>query len=344
MAQVLAADIPQIRSAVAPAPGPAPTQKPVSPGQYPPTQLERAIERREFIVSVEVDPPKGLNPAKVLDGARMLAERGVRWVNIADNPMARVRMGCVAMAKLIQENTPLETILHYTPRDRNLMALQSELIGAHAMGIRNIIAITGDPPTLGDYPDATGVWDIDSIGLIETLAKMNGGADRAGRSIGGNARFCIATGVDPTAEDVEAQIDRMWRKIEAGAQLVMSQPLYDIGTLHGFLDRVGPLPVPFLLGVLPLQSFKHADFMHNEVPGIRIPEGILQVMHAAGPGGMREGIRLAQEFVYEAQDRVQGIYLMPSFGRYEQCAEVIDALDSSRRPGAAANATAEVRA
>jgi homocysteine S-methyltransferase len=346
MAQALAGRVPQVHAPaheegtlqgrgyapVAVRPTTPPSQQADGQGQCPPTRLAESIERGEFIISVELDPPKGLNPTKVLDGAKMLAERGVRFVNVADSPMARVRMGALAMAKLIQDCAEVETIIHFTTRDRNLMALQSELIGAHAMGVRNVLALTGDPPTLGDYPDATGVWDIDSIGLIETLSRLNSGSDRAGRSIGANARFCIGCAVDPTAEDLDAHLERFWRKLEAGAHFVMSQPLYDIEALHSFLDRVGPLPVPFLLGVLPLQSFKHADYMHNEVPGIRIPEGIRKAMHAAGAAGIQEGIRLAQEFVDEAQDRVQGIYLMPSFGRYEQCAEVIDALDSSRRP------------
>ncbi len=331
MARVLGGTAPHVRTAT-PRATPAPAPQPTPAGELPPTRLAQAIERGEFLVSVEMDPPKGLNPGKVLDGARMLYERGVQFVNVADSPMARVRMSCLSMAKLIQDSTPLEAIIHFTTRDRNLMALQSELIGAHAMGVRNVLALTGDPPSLGDYPDATGVWDVDSIGLIETLTRLNSGTDRAGRSLGANASYCIGCAVDPTAEDLEAHLDRFWRKLEAGAHYVMSQPLYDIEALHAFLDRVGPLPVPFLLGVLPLQSYKHADYMHNEVPGIRVPEPILKAMHAAGPAGMQEGIRLAQEFVNEAQERVQGIYLMPSFGRYEQCAEVIDALDSTRRP------------
>jgi len=315
-------------------PPPAPKTE-ASRGEVAPTRLAEAIRQGEFIVSVELDPPKGLNPTKVLDGAQMLAERGVRFVNVADSPMARVRMSALSMAKLIQDCADVETIIHFTTRDRNLMALQSELIGAHAMGVRNVLALTGDPPTLGDYPDATGVWDVDSIGLVGTLSRLNAGVDRAGRSVGAHANFCIGCAVDPTAEDLEEHIDRFWRKLEAGAHFVMSQPLYDIDALHTFLDRVGPLPVPFLLGVLPLQSFKHADYMHNEVPGIRVPEGVRRAMQDAGSSGMTEGIRLAQHFVDAAQDRVQGIYLMPSFGRYEQCAEVIDALDSSRRPGSA---------
>lgn len=298
----------------------------------PPTRLASAIQAGEFLVSVELDPPKGLNPTKVLDGARMLASRGVQFVNVADSPMARVRMGCLAVAKLIQEQTPLETIVHFTTRDRNVMALQSDLIGAHAMGIRNVLALTGDPPTLGDYPDATGVWDIDSVGLIETLKKLNSGADRAGRSVGSRAGFCVGAAVNPTAEDTELEIERLWSKLGAGADFIMSQPLYDLDTLHWFLDRLGPLPVPFLLGVLPLQSFKHADYMHNEVPGITVPQHVLDAMRAAGPNGIHQGMLLAQEFVNQAQSRVQGIYLMPSFGRYEVCAEVIDALDCTRRP------------
>lgn len=311
-----------------------PVEAPSSESNQPTTRLKQALDRGDFVVSVELDPPKGLNPTKVLDGARMLAERGVQWVNIGDSPMARVRMSCIALAKLIQDSTPLETIIHFTTRDRNLMALQSELIGAHAMGIRNVIALTGDPPSLGDYPDATGVWDIGSVELIQTLIKMNSGSDRSGRSIGGGASFCIAAAVDPTADDLSFQLERLHQKLEAGAHLVMCQPLYDMESLESFLEKAGPLPVPFLLGVLPLQSFKHADFMHNEVPGITIPERMRKAMHEAGAQGMQEGVRLSQEFVSQAQGLVQGVYLMPSFGRYEQCAEVMEALDSSRRPSA----------
>ncbi len=309
--------------------------QPLPKKESPPTRLKQALDAGEFVVSVELDPPKGLNPTKVLEGARMLSERGVRFVNIADSPMARVRMGCIAMAKLIQDFTPLETIIHFTTRDRNVMALQSELIGAHAMGIRNVIALTGDPPGIGDYPDATGVWDIDSVGLIETLTRMNEGSDRVGRSIGGRTSFCIAAAVDPNSEDLDFQVERLWQKVEAGAHLLMSQPLYDPETLYRFLDRAGPLPVPFLLGVLPLQSSKHAEYMHNEVPGISVPKAVRDAMRAAGANGIREGVRLARELVLEVQDRVQGIYLMPSFGRYEMCAEIIEVLDSSRRPGVA---------
>lgn len=305
---------------------------PVSLDNEPaPSRFAQALSSGEFVISVELDPPKGLNPTKVLRGAAMLEERGVRFVNIADSPMARVRMGCIALARLVQEHTSLESIIHFTTRDRNLMALQSELLGARALGIRNVIALTGDPPGLGDYPDSTGVWDIDSVGLIETLTNMNEGVDRAGRSIGRKGGFCIAAAVDPTAEDVEFQIERMWRKIEAGAHLLMCQPLYDAESLYSFLDRVGPLPVPFLLGVLPLQSSRHAEFMHNEVPGIRVPDSVRAAMRDAGADGIAMGIRLAQEFVHEVQDRVQGMYLMPSFGRYEVCAEIIDALDLDRK-------------
>jgi len=310
-------------------------------GEPEPTKLAQAIKRGEFIVSVEVDPPKGLSARKTLEGAKMLAEKGVKWINIGDSPMARVRMSCIALAKLIQETTPIEAIIHFTTRDRNVMAIQSDLIGAHAMGIRNVIALTGDPPSLGDYPDATGVWDIDSVGLIKALSRMNEGFDLAGKQIGAKAGFCIAAAVDPTAKDIEFQIDRMWQKIEAGAHLIMSQPLYDVEDLQKFLDRVGNIPVPFVLGVLPLQSYKHAEFMHNEVPGIYVPEHILDAMRRAGSNGLQEGVRLAQELVHQAQHLVQGIYLMPSFGRYDVCAQVFEALDIDKRPTASNSSEAQ---
>lgn len=316
---------PASRPIVVPAPVPA-TPLPADA----PTSLAQSLERGDFVVSVELAPPKGVNPHKVLAGARLLEEHGLRFVNITDSAMARVRMGAIAVARLVQETTSLEAIVHYTTRDRNLMAVQSELLGAHAMGVRNVLALTGDPPSVGDYPDATGVWDVDSIGLVAALGKMNAGTDLRGREIGGAASFCVGAAVNPTAEDLDLELDRFAEKLDAGVQFIMSQPLYDLATLERFLDRVGTLPAPFLLGVLPLQSARHAEYMHNEVPGIEVPEQLQAAMRAAGPNGVATGIELAQRFIAEAQSLVDGIYLMPSFGRYEICAEVLAALDSDR--------------
>lgn len=307
----------------------APEAEPIAevPTIERPTALAQKLAARQFVVSVELDPPKGLNPAKILDGAALLREVGVDCINIGDSPMARVRMSCIALALLIQRQVGLETIIHFTSRDRNLMALQSELLGAHALDIRHILALTGDPPRVGNYPNATGVWDVDAIGLIKILKQLNQGLDWAGNSIGQSASFLVACAVNPIAEDLELELDRFHRKLEAGADFAMSQPLYDVEQLLHFFDRVGPIPIPFLLGVMPLQSSKHTEFLHNELPGVTIPDHVRERMRLAGEHGMEEGIRQAQEFLSEAQQYVSGVYLMPSFGRYEMVAELVKVLN-----------------
>ncbi|MBW3633983.1 MAG: bifunctional homocysteine S-methyltransferase/methylenetetrahydrofolate reductase [Chloroflexi bacterium] len=294
-----------------------------------PTRLREKLDRGEFVVSVEVDPPKGLNPTKALDGACLLQEAGVDFINVADSPMARVRMSALTLCYLIQHRTGVETILHFTTRDRSLMGLQSELLGAHAVGVRNIIALTGDPPSLGDYPDSSAVYDVDSIGLIRILERLNSGADSAGASIGRPAGFTVACAVDPTRDDLEHEAGRLRAKLEAGAHLVMTQPIYDPASWTRFLEAYGVerLPVPVLAGILPLQSSKHAEFLHNEVPGITLSDEARERMRLAGPDGRREGVKMAQELLQELRPLVQGVYLMPSFGRYEVAAEVLDVLE-----------------
>jgi homocysteine S-methyltransferase len=242
--------------------------------------------------------------------------------------MARVRMSALTMCYLIQHRTGVETILHFTTRDRSLMGLQSELLGAHAVGVRNIIALTGDPPSLGDYPDSSAVYDVDSTGLIRILERLNTGADSAGASIGRSAAFTIACAVDPTRDDLEHEAGRLRAKLEAGAHVVMTQPIYDPASWSRFLDVYGVerLPVPVLAGILPLQSSKHAEFLHNEVPGITLSDEARERMRLAGPDGRREGVKMAQELLQELRPLVQGVYLMPSFGRYEVAAEVLDVL------------------
>jgi homocysteine S-methyltransferase len=294
------------------------------------TPLQRALAEKRFVVSVELDPPKGLNPTKLINGAALLADVGVDCINIGDSPMARVRMGCVSLALHIQRRVGLDTIIHFTTRDRNLMALQSELLGAHSHGIRNILALTGDPPRMGNLPQAKAVWDVDSIGLIRILKRMNEGQDWAGNSIGMPARFFVGCAVNPVADDLDLELDRFHRKLEAGADYVMAQPLYDMEQLASFLNRVGKIPVPFLLGVMPLQSSRHAEFLHNELPGVTIPDHLRERMRAAGENGIQEGIRQSQEFLAGAQAFCDGTYLMPSFGRYEMVAELVKVLDRER--------------
>jgi homocysteine S-methyltransferase len=288
------------------------------------TFLQEKLAAEEFVVSVELDPPKGLNPAKILEGAALLQEAGVHCINIADSPMARVRMGCIALARLIQDHLGIETIIHFTTRDRNLMALQSELLGAHALGIRNILALTGDPLRVGDYPNTTGVWDLDSVGLIQAIRGMNEGHDAAGSSIGAKSSFHIgaALNLNMTDEQTDQEIEKYWQKIDAGAQFIMTQPIYELARLLRFLDLAGKPPIPIILGCIPLHSSRHAEFLHNEVPGITIPDDVRAHMRAAGEHGHEEGLKQAQELLSAARSMVQGVYLMPSYGRYDIVGEL----------------------
>lgn len=291
----------------------------ILPQQGSKTRLQEKLAAGEFVISVELDPPKGLNPTKILEGAALLQEEGVDCINIADSPMARVRMGCIALARLIQDHLGIETIIHFTTRDRNLMALQSELLGAHALGIRNILALTGDPLRVGDYPNTTGVWNVDSVGLISVIRGLNEGRDAAGSSIGAQASFHIgmALNLNMTDEQTEQEIEKYWRKISAGAHFIMTQPIYELAPLLRFLERVGKPPIPMLLGCIPLHSSRHAEYLHNEVPGITIPDDVRARMRAAGEQGPEEGLKLAQELLAAARNMVQGVYLMPSYQRYD---------------------------
>ena len=295
----------------------------------PPTGLARALAAGKYVVSVEIDPPRSVRIERTIEAARLLQEAGVDLVNVSDSAMARVRMGALAVAFGIQHDLDLECIVHVTTRDRNLMALESELLGAHALGVRDILALTGDPPRVGDYPSGTGVWDVDSIGLVEILARLNRGEDAAGSPIGQPAGFTIACALDPTAADSATEWDRLERKLAGGAHLIMTQPLYDTAQVEAMLAeaerRFGQagFPVPLLLGVLPLQSSRHAEFLHNEVPGITIPDAVRERLRDAGDRGADVGLDMTLTLLDEVGDRVAGTYIMPSFGRYEQAAELV---------------------
>jgi methionine synthase / methylenetetrahydrofolate reductase(NADPH) len=305
----------------------------ILPQQGTATRLQEKLAAKEFVVSVELDPPKGLNPRKILEGAVLLQQAGVDFINIADSPMARVRMSCLALARLIQDHLGIETIIHFTTRDRNLMALQSELLGAHAMGIRNILALTGDPLRVGDYPNTTGVWDVDSVGLIRVIRDMNEGHDAAGSSIGARASFHIgcALNLNMSDEETDREIEKHRQKLEAGAHFIMTQPIYEIAPLQRFLDRAGKPPLPMLLGCIPLHSSRHAEYLHNEVPGITIPDEVRARMRAAGEHGHEEGLKLAQELLAEASKLVEGVYLMPSYGRYDVVSELTKTLHAQQQ-------------
>ncbi len=291
-----------------------------------PTLLQRKLEAGDFVVTVELDPPRGHTVDKLVQGAKLLRDRGVEIVDINDGSLGRIRMSVVATAVLVRDGTGLDINMHFTCRDRNLMGIQADLLGAHALDIRNILAMTGDPPRTGDYANATAVFDVDGVGLIEVLRRMNEGLDATGNGIGEPTAFCVGAALNPAAEDVEREIERMHRKVEAGARWLQTQPVYDLALLDRFLERAGGAPVPVLVGIMPLHSFRHAEFLHNEVPGITIPDDVRARLREAGDQALRTGIEMAQRLVEQVRGRYAGAYLMPSFGRFEVVGEVLDAL------------------
>jgi len=281
---------------------------------------------KKFVVSVEVNPPVGLDLAKQLAAAKMLKDGGVDVINIADGARAQARMGNLAMAARVQRELGMETILHVCGRDRNLLGSLAHLLAAHELGVRNLVIITGDPPKMGDFPDATPVYDMDSIGLLKLASRLNHGIDPAGKPIGGGTRFVLATGAEPAALNYEREMRRLAEKKEAGAELVMTQPIYDPAQLRRFLRDAKPLALPVLVGILPLASHRNAEFLHNEVPGMQVPEGVRERMRRAGsgPAARREGVAIAREMLAEVKDEVAGAYVMPPLERYELALEVIE--------------------
>jgi homocysteine S-methyltransferase len=287
------------------------------------------IAAGKFVVSVEVNPAPGLDPSRALEGAKMLLDAGVDIVNVADAPRAVARMSNLAFCSLLLDRYGIQPILHVCGRDRNLLGQMAHLLGAHAIGIRNLVIITGDPPKVGDYPEATAVYDLDAIGLLQMASNMNRGIDPAGKPLpGGQTSFLLATGLEPGAADVDKEISRLERKKAAGAEIVMTQPIFQTALLDQVLRRIEHLALPVLVGVLPLVSYKNAEFLHNEVPGMQIPEEIRERMRRT-PGGeaaRKAGVQIAREMLFAVRDRVQGAYLMPPLGRYELALEVLDGL------------------
>jgi homocysteine S-methyltransferase len=301
-----------------------------------PSGLARKLADGSYVISVEIDPPRSIRIDRTIEAARLLKDAGVDLVNISDSATGRVRMGAMAVAFGIQQRLDLECLIHLTTRDRNLMALEAELLGAHALGLRNVLALTGDPPRVADLPATTAVWDVDAIGLIEIIRRLNEGEDGTGLSIGQAASFTIACALDPTAPDPDKEWSRLERKLAAGANVIMTQPLYSSAQVDSMLARSrerfgqGGFPVPVLLGVLPLHSARHAEFLHNEVPGITIPDEQRAAMHAAGERGAEVGLEMAMDLLAGSEDHVSGTYIMPSFGRYEIAAELVRRLRARR--------------
>ena len=284
------------------------------------------LAKKKFIVSVEVNPPAGLSLDKAIAGARILKEGGVDVINVADGARATARMGNFALCRRIQDELGMSALMHVTTRDRNVLGLVAHLLASHEMALHNLVVITGDPPKMGDFPDATSVYDLDSIGLLRLVSQMNRGLDPGGKPLGGATKFLCATGVEPAAHDYAREIKRLRQKIEAGAELVMTQPVYDPAVLDRFLDDVRDLNVPVLVGILPLASYRNAEFLHNEVPGMSVPDSIRERMRKAGNGddARNEGVAIAREMLFAVRERVAGAYVMPPFGKYELALRVID--------------------
>jgi methionine synthase / methylenetetrahydrofolate reductase (NADH) len=279
------------------------------------TQLQRKLEAGEWVVSVELDPPKGTNTEALLTAAERLKASGrVDATDLNDNPMARARLSALMAAVAIEEKVGLETIPHVTPRDASIMGLQSQLLGAHAAGVRNVLAITGDPPHVGDYPGSSGVYEVDAIGLTEMLSRLNRGEDYSGKAIDAPTSFYAGVAVNPSAADLGAELERFRAKLDAGARFAMTQALFDIGYLDRLLEALsGTSPVPILVGIWPLTSFELAFRLHNEVPGITIPETVQERLANAGSDARRVGFELARELVDESRSRAAGIYVIPPF-------------------------------
>jgi homocysteine S-methyltransferase len=288
--------------------------------------LAAKIAGRKFVVSVEVGAPVGLDPSRAVAAAKMLKAGGVDVVNIADGARALARMSNLALAVRIQREAEMETILHVCGRDRNLLGTLAHLLGAHDLGIRNLVIITGDPPKMGDFPDATAVYDLDSIGILKLASRLNQGVDPGGKPLGAGTSFLLATGAEPAALNYAREIARLADKKSAGAEVIMTQPIYSPSVLDQFLNDAEPLGLPVLVGILPLASYRNAEFLHNEVPGMQVPEAIRERMRKAGsgPAARKEGVAIAREMVAAVRGRVAGAYVMPPLERYELALEVLD--------------------
>ncbi len=306
-----------------------PEEEPVELTREQPTQLAQKLAAGRFAISVEMDPPRGLSTHKLIAGASLLAEAGADVINVADSPMARMRMSAWAVCDVVQRKANVETTLHFPTRGRNLLRVQGDLLAAHALGIRNVLVIMGDPTAIGDYPEATDNYDLVPSGLIKLIKEgFNAGVDHSGASIGQPTNFFVGAALNLCAPDPEREVKNLRRKIRAGADFFVTQPIYQADDGKSILSRYerdfGKLGKPVLVGILPLVSLKHAVFLNHEVPGISIPEPIIKRMEGAGDQAALEGVKIAVELIDQIKSWAQGVYLMPQFSRFDLIADVID--------------------
>ncbi len=295
------------------------------------SELAEKFKRNKFVVAVEMDPPRGLSTHKLLAGASLLEEAGADVINVADSPMARMRMSPWAVCDLIQREVGLETTLHFPTRGRNLLRVQGDLLAAHALGVRNVFVVMGDPTAIGDYPDAMDNYDLAPTGLIKLIKQgFNAGLDHSGSEIGQPTSFHVGAALNLAPQDCKREAQLLQRKLANGADFFLTQPIFEPKVAKAFLESYSngnePLQKPVLVGILPLFGARHANFLHNEVPGISIPEDIRKRIEAAGDDGPHEGVRIAVELIEQIRPWAQGIYLMPAFNRYDLAAEIIEAI------------------
>lgn len=292
------------------------------------SSLGKKLADKKFIVTAELTPPKGCDPQAVIERARQLKDAGIDAINIPDGPRASARLSPLAMSLLIEQKVGIETILHYCCRDRNILGIQSDLLGAYALGLRNILAITGDPPKVGNYPNATAVFDIDSIGLVNVIQRLNHGRDLGNNEIGQPTGFVCGVGANPGAIDLDLEVRRFEWKVDAGAEYAITQPVFDVELLERFLDKISHVRIPIFAGIWPLASLKNAEFMNNEVPGASVPEKLLERMRKGDTiaAQREEGIAIAREALERIRPLVDGVQVSVPFGKVENVLKVIDVL------------------
>ncbi|HEY1502514.1 MAG TPA: bifunctional homocysteine S-methyltransferase/methylenetetrahydrofolate reductase [Acidobacteriaceae bacterium] len=302
------------------------------------SRLGRLVREGAFITMVEIVPPRGIDCSKELKGAQEMADLGVHAINVPDSPRASARMSAQSLCIQIQQKTGIETLLHYTCRDRNVLSIQSDLLGASSIGLKNILCLTGDPPKLGNYPDATAVYDVDAIGLVNIVHRLNHGLDIGGNPIGASTGFTIAVAANPGVPDLDNEVRRFAWKVEAGAEYGITQPVFDLRVLETFLKRVEGFRIPIVAGIWPLTSLRNAEFMKNDLR-VAVPDEIMVRMgRASTPDAARaEGIKIAQEMLAAARTMVQGVQVSAPFGRYSAAADVLEAVLPGRKRGDAVN-------
>jgi len=300
---------------------------------HQPTQFAQKLADGQFVFAVEMDPPRGLSTHKLLAGASLLAEAGADVIDVADSPMARMRMSPWAVCSLIQRKVGIETTLHFPTRGRNLLRVQGDLLAAHALGVRNVFVVMGDPTAIGDYPDAMDNYDLVPSGLIKLIKQgFNAGVDHAGMDIGQPTSFFVGCALNLNPNRIEDEIRNLQRKLDAGADFILTQPTYSpsdaLRNMDAITKAMAGSPVPILVGILPLASARHAAYLHHEVPGILVPDEIRLRMESAGEGGARTGMEIAIELIRTLRPAIQGVYLMPAFSRYDIAAEIIETIKS----------------